>query len=435
MAKGIIKTIVLILLVMLIPVEVFAVDEEELLDAFTDATGFSYYSIKWTDSYYDFEYARGVAHNKLMLYKNQNDFDWACVEPECHGDFVESLRQCDISLINGDWEVIMLRFGWGGNADAAQDYLDAANEHLGDAYAAWDDYLNPSRASGPSSLHAKAKSSTQIVLGWKDNSNNETGFKVQKKAGACPSISPWTQIATKSANAGTHTVSGLTPDATYSFRVSAYNASGNSAYTNCASAKTGAPGSPPSPSNLKATSLSTTKVNLTWSDQSANETGFKIYRRTGTGAWAFGTATGQNVKSFSDINAPNNSSTTSYQYYVLAFNASGNSPATYTVILPYQPINLAATQGTAGGTIKLTWTDISANETGFEIYRKTDNCSSSTTWAKVATLGANRSAWTDTGRTTGSSYSYKIRSYRKSGSILSAYGYSMYSNCVSAVTP
>ena len=259
MSKGIIKNIVLTLFVLLIPLEVFAVDEEELLDAFADATSFSYNSIRWTDSYYDFEYARGIAHNELMLYKNMNGFDWACVEPECHGDFVEALRQCDISLINGDWEVIMLRYGWGGNDTAAQNYLDAANEYLIDAYKAWDDYLNPSIPSGPSNLYAKAKSSTQLVLGWKDNSNNETGFKVEKKEGACGSINSWTQIATKPSNKATHTVSGLTPGTTYSFRIKAYNASGDSTYTNCASAKTGAPGSPASPSNLKAISASTTK--------------------------------------------------------------------------------------------------------------------------------------------------------------------------------
>ncbi|OGW54347.1 MAG: hypothetical protein A2Y81_13500 [Nitrospirae bacterium RBG_13_43_8] len=36
----------------------------------------------------------------------------------------------------------------------------------------------------PSSLAAKATSSAAIVLTWKDNSNNETGFNIQREEGA-----------------------------------------------------------------------------------------------------------------------------------------------------------------------------------------------------------------------------------------------------------
>jgi hypothetical protein len=82
--------------------------------------------------------------------------------------------------------------------------------------------------------------------------------------------------------------------------------------------------------------------------------------------------------------------------------------------------------------IKLTWTDKSSNETGFEIYRKSGACSSTSTWTKVATLGSNKSTWTDTGCTSGNTYAYSLWAYTKSGSILSAYGYSMLSVCASA---
>jgi hypothetical protein len=44
--------------------------------------------------------------------------------------------------------------------------------------------------TAPSTLTALAKSSTQIFLGWKDNSTNETGFKVEKKQGVAVQATP-----------------------------------------------------------------------------------------------------------------------------------------------------------------------------------------------------------------------------------------------------
>jgi hypothetical protein len=120
---------------------------------------------------------------------------------------------------------------------------------------------------------------------------------------------------------------------------------------------------------------------------------------------------------------------------MVAYNASGRSPATHTATVPFQPAGLAVHPGPTAGTLILTWKDMSANETGFEIYRKPDGCSSTSTWAKVATVGANKTAWTDTGRTSGSIHAYKIRSFTKTGSIVPAFGYSTFSGCTSVAAP
>jgi hypothetical protein len=319
----------------------------------------------------------------------------------------------------------------------------------------WDDYMDsnlfnttiqltfglgipvdyPTDIMPPTSLAAKGKSSTQIALTWKDNSNNETGFKIEKKTGGCTSTNPWTVIAANPANTISDTISGLIPNTTYSFRVRAYNAASNSDCSNCVSAKTGVSGSASSPTKLNATSVSPSKVNLTWSDNSANETGFEIYRKAGAEAWALRTTTGPNIKVFSDATATYNSSTTTYQYYIVASNTSGDSSSTYNAMVPYQPTNLKVAKGTAVGSLILSWTDKSTNETGFEIYWKSGSCSSTSTWAKIPTLGANKTSWTHKGLKSGNTYSYKIRAYKKMGSALPAYGYSMYSNCSSTMAP
>jgi hypothetical protein len=294
----------------------------------------------------------------------------------------------------------------------------------------------PQSINAPSSLTAKAKSSTQIALGWKDNSSNESGFVIYQKTGNCDSTNSWTSIASISQNSTTLTVSGLSPNATYAFKVKARNATLNSPYSNCAFAKTALSGTPPAPTNLKATSMSSSRVDLTWSDNSTNETGVKIYRKIGSaGVWTLVKQTTTNVKSFIDNTAANNSSATIYYYYVLALNGSGSSPSSNTAIVPFQPVNLIVDKGTVAGSIKLTWTDKSSNETGFEIWRKSGECSSTATWVKVAAVGTNKTTWTDTGRISGSDYAYKIRAYIKSGSVLPGYGYSLWSACSAESAP
>ncbi|TCT24002.1 M12 family metallo-peptidase [Thiobaca trueperi] len=81
----------------------------------------------------------------------------------------------------------------------------------------------------PSDLTATAASATAINLSWTDNSDNETGFKIERKTGTNGS---WSQIATTAANATSHTNTGLTAGQTYLYRVRATNSAGNSAYSN-----------------------------------------------------------------------------------------------------------------------------------------------------------------------------------------------------------
>ena len=89
--------------------------------------------------------------------------------------------------------------------------------------------------SAPSSLTATAISSSQIDLSWTDNSNNETGFKIERKTG---SGGTYAQIDTVSASATTYSNTGLSEETTYYYRVRAYNSSGNSAYSNESSSTT-----------------------------------------------------------------------------------------------------------------------------------------------------------------------------------------------------
>ena len=94
--------------------------------------------------------------------------------------------------------------------------------------------------SAPSGLTATAVSTSQINLSWTGNST-ETGFRIERSSS---SGGPYTQITTVGANVATYSNTGLSSGTTYYYRVSAYNANGNSASSNVASAATQSP--PPS---------------------------------------------------------------------------------------------------------------------------------------------------------------------------------------------
>jgi hypothetical protein len=286
----------------------------------------------------------------------------------------------------------------------------------------------------PSSLTAQPTSSTSIVLGWQDNSDNETGSKIERKSGDCASANSWAQIATKTANTTTHTNTGLTANTTYAYRVRAYNAEGDSAYSNCASATTGLAGTPKSPTGLKATSASANQINLAWTDNSTNETGFEIYRQVNSGSFSLVKTKAANGVSYSDTTATGNNTTTTYSYYIRACNASGCSPSTNTAAVPFKPTGIA-TSAVSSTQINLSWTDNSSNETGFEVYRKAGNCASTNTWTLINTTAANATSFNNTGLTSGQTYSYRIRALTKSAAAPYANGYSGYTGCSSKTTP
>jgi len=79
----------------------------------------------------------------------------------------------------------------------------------------------------PSQLTAAATSITTITINWKDNSTNESGFKIERKEGES---GIYAQIDTVGADVTTYPDAGLNPNSYYYYRVRAYNATDGNSY-------------------------------------------------------------------------------------------------------------------------------------------------------------------------------------------------------------
>ena len=112
---------------------------------------------------------------------------------------------------------------------------------------------------------------------------------------------------------------------------------------------------PVPPTNLKGSNTASSQISLTWTDNSTNETGFKIERKTSADIFTVIGTTTTDVTDFIDSNAING---ISYTYRVYAFNSAGNSPTysneinitSYALpVLTTSPVNIISTNSISTG--------------------------------------------------------------------------------------
>jgi hypothetical protein len=177
---------------------------------------------------------------------------------------------------------------------------------------------NTSTPAAPSNLAAAVQTTHSAKLTWNDNSSNEVAFVIERSTDGVN----FGFVTTVAANVKSFTDNGLTANTTYYYRIKATNAVGDSAYSNVVTTLTALPAAP---SNLTATTVSTSQINLTWLDNSNNETGFKVFRSLDGITWTLLVKLGPGVTSYSNTGL---SSGTTYWYKVRAYNGVGDSAYT-----------------------------------------------------------------------------------------------------------
>ncbi len=253
----------------------------------------------------------------------------------------------------------------------------------------------------PSELSATTVSSTQIDLAWR-GCRMETSYEIER---GLSENGPFVKIQDNNMDDADYSDTGLTPDTAYYYRVCAVNLGGKTGYSNVANAITYI--SPPTaPAGLSATVISSSQIDLTWTDASDNEAKFEIERRH-AGPFANAADNTANDTTYSDTGL---TPSVTYHYRVRAVNQGGNSmysssvEATTLPNAPGAPTNLLA-RTISPRQIDLTWGNIS-NETGYEIER---GSAQTGPFTKIADNAADDTNYSDMGLTPGTTYYYRVR--------------------------
>ncbi len=261
----------------------------------------------------------------------------------------------------------------------------------------------------PNALQVSNPTTSSLTLGWNDNSDNETGFRIERQT---EGSSTWVHVKNTAANATSWTNVGLTADTTYTYRVRAFNADGATAWSNQASNTTLSP--PSVPTDVSVINPTPSSLTVTWTDASDDETGFRIERQTqGSGTWLHVKNTNPNETSWTNFAL---AADTTYTFRVRAFNTVGASVWTpeasnSTLAPPATPTNVSVINPTASS-LTVTWTDASDDETGFRIERQTEG---SSTWLHVKNVAANETSWTNFTLASDTTYTFRVRAFNAGG--------------------
>lgn len=171
--------------------------------------------------------------------------------------------------------------------------------------------------SPPGNLVATAESDTSISLTWDDNSDYETGQRLERKTGA----GDFTLVDDLATDQTSYTDTGLTAGTTYSYRIRAYNLEGPSSWSNEAVATTMS--IPDAPGAVVASPTSVSATTVSWADNSDNESGFEVERKTGSGGSYVNI--GSPAADITSIDDTGLLAGQTYYYQVRAINGIGSS--------------------------------------------------------------------------------------------------------------
>jgi len=167
----------------------------------------------------------------------------------------------------------------------------------------------------PSNLIAVIISMSQVDLTWEDNSHNEEGFNIYRDS---------IRIASLAKNTTLYSDTDLKPGTAYKYQVTAFNSAGEAKSNEVWATTPSEPISiPVAPSNLTAKAMSMSQIDLNWEDNSTNEIGFYVYRKSSaSGSYYKEETLNPNTTSYSDKGLGTDKT---YWYKVSAYNSAGEA--------------------------------------------------------------------------------------------------------------
>ena len=262
------------------------------------------------------------------------------------------------------------------------------------------------RIANVASFKGSAVSASAVKLDWSNN-DKATGYVIEQYKGG-----KWTAIATTKNNTTlTFTVKGLAEGTAYSFRIKSFRKTGSttdfSEYTAIKAATL-----LDSVSNLKVTSVTGSWITLEWA-KNDKATGYSIEQYKG-GKWTVIATTKNNTTLKFTVKGLKNDTT--YSFRIRAYKTAGGVTAysDYVRIVGKTRIpNVAKFTGSAvsASEVKLDWSK-NDKATGYVIEQYRGG-----KWTAIATTKNNTTlTFTVKGLARGTTYSFRIKSFRKTGS-------------------
>jgi fibronectin type 3 domain-containing protein len=261
----------------------------------------------------------------------------------------------------------------------------------------------------PSDAVATAVSDSRIDITWTDNTAgdvlwNETFWVIIRCVGTgCTPIDVHTTLPPQTES---YSDSLLTPGESYSYIVQAYNPTASTGVSGVLTATTNVPAIP---TMLSDSTISATEIQLSWLDNATGETGYEIERCEGSGCSDFAPSDTTAADATSIVIGGLDGSA-AHQFRVRAFNASGSSGYSNTVIgradVPPAPTALAG-ELVSPSQLDLTWSDNAENETAYIVER----CDGSgcVGFAVIDSIAADLSAFSDNTVGIDTVYRYRVR--------------------------
>jgi len=122
-----------------------------------------------------------------------------------------------------------------GNYRATVHVTDSRGKQSANTAGVNIEVADPQPPAAPSDLVVTSTTMNSISLSWADNSDTESGFKLERCMGT--TCTNFQQLPAFGANITSYNDTGLKANATYRYRLRAFNAAGNSAYSNTASGR------------------------------------------------------------------------------------------------------------------------------------------------------------------------------------------------------
>lgn len=253
--------------------------------------------------------------------------------------------------------------------------------------------------TAPSNLTASNVLQTSLTLNWNASSDNVgvTGYDIYQDD---VKINPSPVTSTS------YNVTGLTANTSYGFYIQARDAAGNTANSTTLNITTLPPPdteAPTAPTNLAASNIAQSSLTLTWNASTDNMgvTGYDVYRN--------GVKINPNLVTATTYNVTGLTVVTSYDFYVVARDAAGNTSANSNEInvttpdtqAPTAPTGLSASNIT-GSSLTLSWVASTDNVgvAGYDVYRN---------GTKINSTIVTATTFNVTGLTQATSYSFFIR--------------------------